>query len=351
MTRAIALATLLFSGVTSAWAKPPRVPGLCETAATTPAAAPYIGIFSAFPAELAPLVAALEYDETVEVDGQPFHVGRLDGVNAVLGLLGIGMINAENATERMLAHFDVAAIIVSGVAGSAHNIGDVVIAEGWLERDLKGVWRPNKALLAYAESAAAHLPEPFDTCTPVPPTDPNAPPVCMAHTPALHFEPLGQSDDDFGDTPFACIPGRGELFGCELPSPAGAFLGATALAFSILLLEPSLTGAAHRFWERTIAFQLDRDSPFSIWGWGQYHAAGIPDLASLQTVVQLCVIVLAGVAAAVPRDKHPLELAALTAALLLSFELALTHWSYLYLPWVLPFVLLALFLPRTRPET
>ena len=40
----------------------------------------------------------------------------------------------------------------------------------------------------------------------------------------------------------------------------------------------------------------------------------------------------------------------LTAALLLSFELALTHWSYLYLPWVLPFVLLALFLPRTRPE-
>jgi alkanesulfonate monooxygenase SsuD/methylene tetrahydromethanopterin reductase-like flavin-dependent oxidoreductase (luciferase family) len=49
----------------------------------------------------------------------------------------------------------------------------------------------------------------------------------------------------------------------------------------------------------------------------------------------------------VPRDKGPLELAALTAALLLAFELSLTHWSYLYLPWVLPFVLLALMLPRT----
>jgi hypothetical protein len=132
---------------------------------------------------------------------------------------------------------------------------------------------------------------------------------------------------------------------------AAAFIVATAAAFSILLLDPSLTDAAHRFWDRTLAFQLDRDSPFSIWDWGQYHAAGIPDLASLQTVVQVCVIVLAGVAAVVPRDKHPLELAALTAALLLSFELALTHWSYLYLPWVLPFVLLALFLPRTRPET
>ena len=29
-----------------------------------------------------------------------------------------------------------------------------------------------------------------------------------------------------------------------------------------------------------------------------------------------------------------------------AFELSLTHWFYLYLPWVLPFVLLALFLPR-----
>jgi len=50
-----------------------------------------------------------------------------------------------------------------------------------------------------------------------------------------------------------------------------------------------------------------------------------------------------------PRTKGPLELAALTAALLLAFELSLTHWSYLYLPWVVPFVLLALFLPRSGP--
>ncbi len=131
---------------------------------------------------------------------------------------------------------------------------------------------------------------------------------------------------------------------------AAAFLGATVLGFAILLLEPSLLDALRTFWDRTLAYQLDRESPFSIWGWGPYHARGIPDLASLQTVVQVCAIVLAGVAAVVPRTKGPLELAALTAALLLAFELSLTHWSYLYLPWVLPFVLLALFLPRrTRP--
>ena len=56
-----------------------------------------------------------------------------------------------------------------------------------------------------------------------------------------------------------------------------------------------------------------------------------------------------GIVAAVPRDKGPLELAALTAAVLLAAELSLTHWFYLYLPWVLPFVLLALLAPRTRP--
>ena len=130
---------------------------------------------------------------------------------------------------------------------------------------------------------------------------------------------------------------------------AAGFGVATVLAFSILLLEPSLWTALETFWDRTIAFQLGRDSPFSVWGWGQYHAAGIPDLASLQTVVQVVTIVLAGVVAAVPREKGPLELAALTAAVLLGVQLSLTHWFYLYLPWMLPFVLLAVLAPRTRP--
>ncbi len=132
---------------------------------------------------------------------------------------------------------------------------------------------------------------------------------------------------------------------------AAAFGVTTVLAFSILLLEPSLRSAFETFWDRTLGFQLGRDSPFSVWGWGQYHAAGIPDLASLQTVVQVGTIVLAGVVAVVPRDKGPLELAALTAAVLLAVQLSLTHWFYLYLPWVLPFALLALFAPRLRPAS
>ena len=38
-----------------------------------------------------------------------------------------------------------------------------------------------------------------------------------------------------------------------------------------------------------------------------------------------------------PRRKSPLQLAALTAALIAGFELVLTHWFYLYIPWFFPF--------------
>jgi hypothetical protein len=129
-----------------------------------------------------------------------------------------------------------------------------------------------------------------------------------------------------------------------------AFAGVTVAAFSILLLEPGLADAARTFWERTVGFQLDRESPFSLWGWGQYHAAGIPDLAWLRTVLQVGVLALALAAAVWPRTKGPLELAALTAAVLLAAQLVLPHWFYLYLPWVLPFAVLALLLDREAPD-
>ena len=123
------------------------------------------------------------------------------------------------------------------------------------------------------------------------------------------------------------------------------FAVATVLAFSILLLEPSLWDALRTFWHRTIGFQAGRDSPFSIWGWGQYHARGIPDLGFLQPVVEVAAVALAALLAFFPRRKGPVQLAALTAAVLVAFQLTLTHWFYLYLPWVVPFVLLWLLLP------
>jgi hypothetical protein len=129
-----------------------------------------------------------------------------------------------------------------------------------------------------------------------------------------------------------------------------AFAVATSLAFAVLLLEPSLADAVRTFWVRTIGFQSGRDSPFSIWGWGQYHAQGIPDLGFLQPAAAALAVGLAGVLAFVPRRKGPVELAGLTAAVLAAFQLTLTHWFYLYLPWVVPFVVLWLLLPEPHDQ-
>src|SRR5207244_2946490 len=84
--------------------------------------------------------------------------------------------------------------------------------------------------------------------------------------------------------------------------------------------------------------QISRDSPFSIWDWRQYHAKGLPDLKLVQRVLEVLVVLAAFVFAFVPRRKSPLQLAALTGVLLLGFELVLTHWFYLYIPWFFPFV-------------
>src|SRR5580765_6779829 len=129
---------------------------------------------------------------------------------------------------------------------------------------------------------------------------------------------------------------------------AAGFAVATAAAFSILLLEPSPAHAARVFWDRTFGWQVGRDSPFSIWGWGQYHAAGIPDLGPFQQIA--IALLLAGAIACyfVPRRKTPLQLAALTAAVLIGFELTLTHWFYLYIPWFFPFVAFVVLAARRR---
>ena len=117
----------------------------------------------------------------------------------------------------------------------------------------------------------------------------------------------------------------------------GGFLLATAAAFSVLLLEPSPLHAVHVFYDRTIKFQIGRHSPFSIWDWKQY-GAGYPDLHLVQRALQVLLVIGAIAVYFLPRRKTARQLAALTAALLLGFELVLTHWFYLYLPWFFPFV-------------
>ncbi|MDX6645812.1 MAG: hypothetical protein QOK40_1539 [Miltoncostaeaceae bacterium] len=118
---------------------------------------------------------------------------------------------------------------------------------------------------------------------------------------------------------------------------AALFVGGMALATAatgwVLLLD-GLDGV-RSFWSRTIAYQVGRDSPFSIWG---QH----PGLRPLH--IALMAIVAAGALALLrwPRRLDMLQFAALSGALMVGFELCLTHWFYLYIPWFLPFALVAL---------
>jgi hypothetical protein len=120
------------------------------------------------------------------------------------------------------------------------------------------------------------------------------------------------------------------------------FLAATATVFSVFLLEPSPFHAAHVFWDRTIRYQMGRSAPWSIWDWRQYHAKGLPDLHIVQQVLEVLLVAGALLLSWWPRRRSPLRFAALTAALLIGFQIVLTYWIYLYLPWFFPFVALAL---------
>jgi hypothetical protein len=127
------------------------------------------------------------------------------------------------------------------------------------------------------------------------------------------------------------------------------FVAATLLAFSVLLLDWPVWHTARVFWDRTIPTQVGRESPFSLWDWRQYHARGIPDLHVIQIVLQVLLVAGALALWRWPRRRSPLRLAALTAAVLIGFELVLTHWFFLYLPWFFPFVAIALLWERSPP--
>ena len=94
-------------------------------------------------------------------------------------------------------------------------------------------------------------------------------------------------------------------------------------------------GGLRELYDRTLGYQAGRPSPFSIWG-------QLESLHWLQTVVKAGAIGLALLVAFVPRRRGPLQVAALGAAVLISVELAMTHWFYLYVVWFAPLALVAL---------
>jgi len=119
------------------------------------------------------------------------------------------------------------------------------------------------------------------------------------------------------------------------------FLLVGALA-SIPALDHS---SLHTIYRRTVAYQSDRESPFSVWGLYGWHGA--------QHVAEAIAVALALVLALVPRRGDLVGLAAACGAVLIAEQLSVEHWFYLYIPWFFPVVMLAVlgrFSDPSRPE-
>ena len=112
---------------------------------------------------------------------------------------------------------------------------------------------------------------------------------------------------------------------------AVAFGAAAAISFLPVFVHGSLSA----FWNRTIAFQANRGSPFSVWG----LYGGI---AWIQTAVQVIAVVLALALAVLPRRRDLAGLAAASAAIVIALQLGVTHWFYLYIPWFFGLAMVAL---------
>jgi hypothetical protein len=126
--------------------------------------------------------------------------------------------------------------------------------------------------------------------------------------------------------PLALAP----LFARRAPLVFGAALGLTVAA-TVLPFVPD--GGLREIYDRTIGYQAGRPSPFSVWGQ--------TDLGWLHATVKVAAVALALLVAFIPRRLDARQVAALGAAVLIVVQLAATHWFYLYVVWVVPFVFVA----------
>jgi hypothetical protein len=120
---------------------------------------------------------------------------------------------------------------------------------------------------------------------------------------------------------------------------AAGFAAVTVAA----MLWPAIDPGLKVFYERTIAAQAGRSSPFSIWGQVEW-------LEPLRVAILAATGVLAIALAFVPRKKSLLQVAALSAALMIGVQITLHHWFYLYIVWFFPLMLVALALLERTEE-
>jgi nucleoside phosphorylase len=173
-----------------------------------------LAVLSAFPAELAAVLAHATVTDRMEIEGRVFRLGVVRGVPVVLAMTGIGLVNAATTTRTVLEQFEIAGVVVSGVAGSSLRIGDVAVPIRWMLRD-GTTFTAHQPWLDLAREIAAPGVASLERCTLL---ASRPEPVCMMHEPAIVVGGRGMSADPFGNRPFACRPGGNDLYGCDVES-------------------------------------------------------------------------------------------------------------------------------------
>jgi adenosylhomocysteine nucleosidase len=187
--------------------------GVCAISDSTCGSPPMLAVVSAFPAELEAVLAHATVHETLVIGDRVLRVGTIGDVPVVLALLGIGLVNAASTTDLVLDHFDVAGVVLSGVAGSAtHAIGDVTVPATWLEAN--GASHPvDPSFLQIASAVAPGVV--LERCGAIPPAPPG-PITCLPQQPTVIIGGTGESDDPFLGRPFTCQHNSDPVFGCDI---------------------------------------------------------------------------------------------------------------------------------------
>lgn len=125
--------------------------------------------------------------------------------------------------------------------------------------------------------------------------------------------------------------GRGNADSSTIRKVLAGFVIAAGASFAIFM--PS--GGLQEVWSHTIGYQLTRSDVFSIWA---LH----PTLAPIKVALEGFAVILSVAVAFRPRGaRTPAQVAALGAAVIVAVQLPALHWFYLYIPWFLPLLLVA----------
>ncbi|MFZ5528528.1 MAG: 5'-methylthioadenosine/adenosylhomocysteine nucleosidase [Pseudomonadota bacterium] len=98
-----------------------------------------LAIVAAMPEELQTVLDAIPDEAPRPLAGRTFWAAHWEGHEVVAVLSGIGKVAAATTTATLLSHFEVDAVLFTGVAGGLGadvQVGDVVVASELLQHDL-----------------------------------------------------------------------------------------------------------------------------------------------------------------------------------------------------------------------